>query len=81
MVYSNREKKDALKTIEIIKSLGFPSKQNLISLIRHGNFGNSTLTLENFAAVEDIFGTSIAKIKGTYNKFKPLVISKDSDLS
>ena len=40
MVYTNREKKEALKVIDIIKSLGFPSKQNLINLIRNGSFIN-----------------------------------------
>jgi hypothetical protein len=36
--------------------------------------------LENLAAVEDIFGPSIAKNKGSYTKIKPLVIAKDSNL-
>lgn len=73
-MFSRREIKAAKAARELSKRLGYPSSQDLQSMLRRGVINNSPVTAQDVQRAERLYGPEVASLKGKTKAVKPTVI-------
>jgi len=69
-LYTKREVTRALEAGEFLKSMGYPTKQEALGIVRDGNVKNIPYTAEDINRFYDIYGPQVAGIRGKTMKKK-----------
>jgi hypothetical protein len=62
--YSKREVDLAKRALTLQQALGYPSTSSLMQALKCGNFDNVGVTVQDVARAQDIYGPSVAELKG-----------------
>jgi hypothetical protein len=69
-LYTKREVTRALEAGEFLKSMGYPTKQEALGIVRDGNVKNIPYPAEDINRFYDIYGPQVAGIRGKTMKKK-----------
>ena len=76
-LFTKRQVEGAERAKQLYEVIGFPSWQDLKTVVRMNQIKNCPITLEDIKVCEKIFGLNIAALKGKTTRSKPPVVVND----